>query len=255
MKYPKRYTRIITEYYSSLRAKEEQDQILRCHIARKDPEFRQAEKAFSEASLTFARAKILSNSYADERKKYENAKQKLNNICENKGYDLTLHIHCKKCQDTGFIGEELCSCALPMYFDLLKQDFGTKNIPKISFENNRINEINCLQKHSLAILYDRMQDLCDKFYTTEKLTILITGQSGTGKTTLAYTMAKEIKKNATVLDLGTGTGIISILLSKKTASQKIYGIEVQKDVADMARRSVKLNRITRKNRNTSHQYS
>lgn len=195
MKYPKRYTRIITEYYSSLRAKEEQDQILRCRIARKDPEFRQAEKAFSEASLTFARAKILSNSYADERKKYENAKQKLNNICENKGYDLTLHIHCKKCQDTGFIGEELCSCALPMYFDLLKQDFGTKNIPKISFENNRINEINCLQKHSLAILYDRMQDLCDKFYTTEKLTILITGQSGTGKTTLAYTMANELIKN------------------------------------------------------------
>ena len=67
--------------------------------------------------------------------------------------------------------------------------------------------------------------------------------------------AKEIKKNATVLDLGTGTGIISILLSKKTASQKIYGVEVQKDVADMARRSVELNRITRKNRNTSHQYS
>ena len=58
--------------------------------------------------------------------------------------------------------------------------------------------------------------------------------------------AKTIKKNATVLDLGTGTGIISILLSKKIACKKIYGIEVQKDVADMANRSVELNQLQEK---------
>ena len=58
--------------------------------------------------------------------------------------------------------------------------------------------------------------------------------------------AKTIKKNATVLDLGTGTGIISILLSKKIACKKIYGIEVQKDVADMANRSEELNQLQEK---------
>ena len=53
--------------------------------------------------------------------------------------------------------------------------------------------------------------------------------------------AKKIKKNATVLDIGTGTGIISILLCKKTNLSKIYGIEIQEDVADMAKRSSELN--------------
>ena len=53
--------------------------------------------------------------------------------------------------------------------------------------------------------------------------------------------AKKIKKNSTIVDLGTGTGIISILLSKKQENLKIYGIEIQKDVAEMAERSVKLN--------------
>ena len=58
--------------------------------------------------------------------------------------------------------------------------------------------------------------------------------------------AKKIKKNATVLDIGTGTGIISILLCKKTNLSKIYGIEIQEDVADMAKRSSELNGLENK---------
>ncbi len=55
--------------------------------------------------------------------------------------------------------------------------------------------------------------------------------------------AKEIKNNSNVIDLGTGTGILSILLSGKTNLKKIYGIEIQKDIANMAQRSVKLNKL------------
>ena len=53
--------------------------------------------------------------------------------------------------------------------------------------------------------------------------------------------AKSIRKNSKVLDLGTGTGIISLLLSKKCEDLKIYGIEIQEEVAKMAKRSVLLN--------------
>lgn len=55
--------------------------------------------------------------------------------------------------------------------------------------------------------------------------------------------AKTIKKNTTVVDIGTGTGIISILLCEKTKLKKIYGIEIQEDVAEMASRSAKLNQL------------
>lgn len=55
--------------------------------------------------------------------------------------------------------------------------------------------------------------------------------------------AKEIKNNSKVLDLGTGTGILPILLCGKTNLNKIYGIEIQKEVAAMAGRSVKLNNL------------
>ena len=55
--------------------------------------------------------------------------------------------------------------------------------------------------------------------------------------------AKKIKSNSKVLDIGTGTGIISILLSKKSRAKKIYAVEIQEEVADMAKRSIELNKL------------
>ena len=58
--------------------------------------------------------------------------------------------------------------------------------------------------------------------------------------------AKDIRHNSKVMDLGTGTGILCILLSGKTKLKEIYGIEVQEEVADMAKRSVELNSLQNK---------
>ena len=58
--------------------------------------------------------------------------------------------------------------------------------------------------------------------------------------------AKEIKKNSRIADLGTGTGILPILLSGKTENTKIVGIEIQEEVYEMANRSIKLNNLEEK---------
>ena len=58
--------------------------------------------------------------------------------------------------------------------------------------------------------------------------------------------AKDIHNNSKVLDLGTGTGILGILLCAKTKLSKIYGIDVQEDVCDMASRSIRLNHLENK---------
>lgn len=55
--------------------------------------------------------------------------------------------------------------------------------------------------------------------------------------------AKEIHKNSNILDLGTGTGILAILLSEKVKNSKITGVEVQEEVSDMAKRSIILNQL------------
>jgi tRNA1Val (adenine37-N6)-methyltransferase len=49
------------------------------------------------------------------------------------------------------------------------------------------------------------------------------------------------KPKGVVVDLGTGTGIIPLRLCEKDKVDIIYGIEIQEEVADMARRSIELN--------------
>lgn len=53
----------------------------------------------------------------------------------------------------------------------------------------------------------------------------------------------RVKKGETALDLGTGTGIIPILLKAKNRGAHFTGLEIQSDIADMARRSVRLNHL------------
>ncbi len=55
-----------------------------------------------------------------------------------------------------------------------------------------------------------------------------------------------VKDDARVLDLGTGTGIIPILLAAKTGAAHLTGLEIQADSADMAGRSVALNGLEEK---------
>ncbi len=53
----------------------------------------------------------------------------------------------------------------------------------------------------------------------------------------------RIRPGENVLDLGTGNGIIPVLLSAKTEARHITGLEIQADTAEMARRSVAHNHL------------
>ncbi|MDD6212232.1 MAG: tRNA1(Val) (adenine(37)-N6)-methyltransferase [Clostridiales bacterium] len=55
-----------------------------------------------------------------------------------------------------------------------------------------------------------------------------------------------VKKGESVLDMGTGTGIIPILLEAKTQGKSFIGLEIQEEMAEMAGRSVKLNQLEEK---------
>ena len=55
-----------------------------------------------------------------------------------------------------------------------------------------------------------------------------------------------VKPGERVLDLGTGTGIIPILLSAKTEGEHFTGLEIQEEIAGMAKRSVSMNGLEKK---------
>ena len=51
----------------------------------------------------------------------------------------------------------------------------------------------------------------------------------------------KVKPGDRVVDLGTGTGIIPILLEARSKGASFTGLEIQPESADMASRSVQLN--------------
>ncbi|MBU5437055.1 tRNA1(Val) (adenine(37)-N6)-methyltransferase [Tissierella sp. MSJ-40] len=62
----------------------------------------------------------------------------------------------------------------------------------------------------------------------------------------AIFLSNFAKVKGQVIDLGTGTGIIPLRLYSKYKVEKIYGIEIQKEVANMAIRSLELNKLSEK---------
>lgn len=53
----------------------------------------------------------------------------------------------------------------------------------------------------------------------------------------------KVKEEEKVLDLGTGTGVIPILLEAKSNGKHFTGLEIQSESVDMAKRSVDLNNL------------
>ncbi|MBC7959722.1 MAG: tRNA1(Val) (adenine(37)-N6)-methyltransferase [Vallitaleaceae bacterium] len=62
-----------------------------------------------------------------------------------------------------------------------------------------------------------------------------------GMDAVLLTHFTKVKEDELVLDLGTGTGIIPILLEAKTKGKYFTGLEIQKASAEMAQRSVLMN--------------
>ncbi|MGD9022759.1 MAG: tRNA1(Val) (adenine(37)-N6)-methyltransferase [Deltaproteobacteria bacterium] len=55
----------------------------------------------------------------------------------------------------------------------------------------------------------------------------------------------DLRAGDIAVDLGTGCGIIPLILALQTPSAQIYGIEIQKDLAELASRNVRENHLER----------
>ena len=86
----------------------------------------------------------------------------------------------------------------------------------------------------LKVLFDTIKN----GFSVERLTGsggMPSSHSATVTGPVSYT---HLKRDEQVLDLGTGTGIIPILLEAKTEGKHFTGLEIQPESADMASRSV-----------------
>ena len=90
-----------------------------------------------------------------------------------------------------------------------------------------MEEIHYLIENELEIIQD------DRFF-----------KFGTDSVLLANFV--ELRRGDKVIDLGTGSGVIPLLLAYKNKNIKVTGIEIQPEAADLARRNVEFNNFEEK---------
>ncbi len=56
----------------------------------------------------------------------------------------------------------------------------------------------------------------------------------------------RVKKGDLVVDLGTGSGVIAIIMAQRKECRQVVAVDIQEDLIDMARRSVELNDLHEK---------
>lgn len=114
---------------------------------------------------------------------------------------LTLHYHCKKCKDTGFIGVTKCSCYQNRLVEIL---YKKSDISKLLLENNfskfkfdffrdiKHDGERVSPKANMLQIYNNITKSYLPSFDSHNMNLLFLGNSGTGKSFMSHCIAKEL---------------------------------------------------------------
>ena len=148
------------------------------------------------------------------------------------GFDmnyLSLHYQCPKCNDTGFIINEKCSCYNQKLVNLYYQNSDLKDIIRDSnFDNFDLNlysnQKSGSEHESPRKNMEKTLSTALNFLSTFKNgneNLLFYGNSGTGKTFLSYCIAKELLDKGILVVYRTSDELIQNLKTIRFSNDKV----------------------------------
>ena len=143
-------------------------------------------------------------------------KQKVLKIHHIKPSDLVPKFECKKCQDTGFVNNKICSCLKQEYNNRLMQNSGLK------LENvGGLNDYDCSifgkNKAQMQNIVDNLKQFVENFEHGKIKNLVLVGETGVGKTYLTQSIAKDIILNGYTVLFTTSFALNNAFLKAHTS--------------------------------------
>ncbi len=156
-----------------------------------NPEISQAHSNYVNAMFSYyAKPQASSNKVLDELHKLYAKKLAENGYSES---DFEIKTNCKICNDTGFIDGKVCRCIWKEYILQLEQDCNILKTAPFTFESCNFCKIdNKQQRTELIEIYSMMKSYAEKLPNVKVNTITLLGKTGTGKSSIASSMARKV---------------------------------------------------------------
>lgn len=201
---------------SKLQAEAYADKVLQ--TAMENDEFSQTYKQIKELNFVIAKKEFLNISTAEDKKKLKDQQLKLTQILAKlniKKEDLSPKYYCKKCADTGLDGDKFCECYYKRLNKAIIKNLGVNIDPAHTFENSQFDKFE--DKDKIKNVYTKMQNWCEKFETTKYKNVLITGNTGVGKTYLVESICNKMIAKNVVVNYYTAFALNDLFLKYRTS--------------------------------------
>ncbi len=161
--------------------------------ARELPAFCEADNAYRKLMLEIAKLPPEDKKHATLNKKLASLKKARLDVLKKLGISasaLEPKYSCKKCNDTGYVGNTMCDCLkIKVQKALIKQS-GLNN--KLNFDFSKCDEKILAESPLLAKAYRFAHKYCDNFPNNKEPNLVFYGEVGTGKTFLLECIANEL---------------------------------------------------------------
>ncbi|MDE6967058.1 MAG: ATP-binding protein [Clostridia bacterium] len=132
--------------------------------------------------------------------------------------------HCPICQDTGMlVNGGYCNCLTEIYKQVLRNKSGVNELPKFTFADNKIGNIDCKQANILNKLYASMQKYCEEFPNNAYKNIFLFGKVGVGKSCVLSATLNELLNKGVNAQYYTAFQLNNIFFKYHTTDIKARG--------------------------------
>lgn len=222
------YQTKIIDMYSKIRDEENNNlKARRKEIEQLYPKIIEVDNLIKQLSLRLSLDILKSN---NSNSTIESYKERITNLraqkCEMlvaKGYSadyLSLHYRCDKCNDTGFIGNNKCSCynqkLIELYYEnsLLQNTLNQKNFDNFDlnlFSPHRSGDEKFSPRKNIENILNYITTDYLPNFKSENANLLFFGDPGSGKTYMSYCIAKELLDSGELVVYKTSDELISNL--------------------------------------------